>query len=338
MSTPRGRTVAMGTTEEPSRYPTIDAPFGRALVEAAEARPEIVGLSADLARYTDMLPFAERFPERFFNVGMAEENLVAVAAGLARTGYVPVLTTYAVFATRRAYDFIAIQIAFSKLNVKIVAGLPGLTTGYGATHQGIDDLAHMRVLPNMVVIDPCDAAEMQAATAAALDHDGPVYLRLLRGSVPLLPMPGLDCFQIGRAALLREGKDVGIVASGIMLQRALEAADELHDLGISASVLRLGTLKPFDSSAVLKLARYTGALVTAENHSVIGGLFSAVAEVLARSSLQVPTEPVGLQDEFGECGSLAYLAARHGLTTADIVRAAKRAVEHKSRRGVGNGG
>jgi transketolase len=331
MSVPAGRTAAMGTTEETGGYPAVDAPFGRALLEVAQARPEIIGLSADLARYTDILPFAERFPERFFNIGMAEQNLVSVAAGLARTGYVPVATTYAVFATRRAYDFIAVQVAFSKLNVKIVAGLPGLTTGYGATHQGIDDLAHMRVLPNMVVVDPCDATDMEEATAAALEYEGPVYLRLLRGRVPVVLAPGSKHFELGRAALLREGEDVGIVASGIMLQRALEAADQLRDLGVSASVLKVSTLKPFDCHAVRELAKGTGALVTAENHSVIGGLFSAVAEVLARSSVQVPTEPVGVQDEFGASGSLAYLARRHRLSTLDVVEAAKRALGRKKR-------
>jgi transketolase len=332
VSNPAGRTVAMSVTEDVPGAATVEAPFGRALANMASQRPEIVGLSADLARYTDMLPFAERFPDRFINVGMAEQNLICVAAGLARTGFVPVATTYAVFATRRAFDFIAIQCALSRLNVKIVAGLPGLTTGYGATHQGIDDLAHMRVLPNFVVIDPCDATDMEQATVAALEHDGPVYLRLLRGAVPVVLNPATTHFEIGRAALLREGGDVGIVASGIMVARALEAADSLSVVGTSAAVLKVSTLKPFDATAVTDLAAQTGALVTAENHSVIGALFSASAEALARGGITAPVEAVGLQDEFGTCGSLPYLAEHHGLAPRHIVAAANRALAQKSRR------
>lgn len=326
------RTVAMGTSEPPGDFPAQTAPFARVLVEEATRRPEIVGLSADLARYTDMLPFAERFPDRFINVGMAEQNLICVAAGLARSGFVPVATTYAVFATRRAFDFIAIQCASSRTNVKIVAGLPGLTTGYGATHQGIDDLAHMRVLPNMVVIDPCDAVDMANATKAALDYDGPVYMRLLRGEVPVVLGPGPSRFELGKGELLREGDGVGIIASGIMVQRALEASDRLATVGIEAAVLKMSTLKPFDVGAVRALAAATGALVTAENHSVIGGLFSATAECLARGALEVPVEPIGLQDEFGTCGSLAYLAEHHGLSTSHLVAAAQRAAANKKSR------
>jgi transketolase len=326
------RTVAMGTTEVLGDYPAQAAPFARALVEEASHRPEIVGLSADLARYTDMLPFAERFPDRFINVGMAEQNLVCVAAGLARAGLVPVATTYAVFATRRAFDFIAIQCASSRTNVKIVAGLPGLTTGYGATHQGIDDLAHMRVLPNMVVLDPCDAVDMANATKAALDYDGPVYMRLLRGEVPVVLDPRSSRFEIGKAELLVEGEEVGIIASGVMVQRALEASQTLAELGIEAAVLKMSTLKPFDADAVQALAAGTGALVTAENHSVVGGLFSATAECLARAGLPVPVEAVGLQDEFGTCGSLTYLAERHGLSTSHVVAAGQRAASRKKSR------
>ncbi len=326
----RGRTLAMGVSED-AAVPTVDAPFARALVDVASARPDVVGLSADLARYTDIEPFAKRFPERFVNVGMAEQNLVCVAAGLAKAGFTPVATTYAVFATRRAYDFIAIQCALEGANVKIVAGLPGLTTGYGATHQGIDDLAHMRVMPNMVVIDPCDAIDMEQATYAALAYDGPVYLRLLRGAVPVVLDRSGPAFELGRAALLREGEDVGIVASGTMVARALAAADELAASGVRASVLKMSTLKPYDASALRELASGTGALVTAENHAVVGGLFSATLESMARSGVSVPVEAVGLDDEFGTCGSLDYLAVRHGLSAAHVADAARRAVASKSR-------
>jgi transketolase len=325
----KGRTVAMGTSDTVDGYPTTEAPFGQALVEQARSRPEILGLSADLMRYTDMLPFAQTFPDRFINVGMAEQNLICVSAGLARNGFVPVVSTYAVFASRRAFDFIAIQCALPRLNVKIAAGLPGLTTGYGATHQGIDDLAHMRVLPNMVVLDPCDAVDMANATKAALDYEGPVYMRLLRGAVPVVLDPGSSRFVLGQAELLREGEDVGIVATGIMVQRALEARDVLAVHDIQAAVLKVSTLKPFDQGAVRTLAADTGALVTAENHSVIGGLYSATAECLLRGSVWVPVEAVGIQDEFGICGSLTYLAERHGLSTAHLISAAERAIRRK---------
>ena len=182
--TTSARTLAMGQDESGGSRPTVEAPFGRAMVRLGQSRPDVVGLTADLGKYTDILPFRDAFPERFFNVGMAEQNLVAVAAGLARTGHVPFATTYGVFATRRAFDFIAIACAHSNLNVKIIAGLPGLTTGYGGTHQAIEDLALMRMIPGLTVIDPCDAVEIEAATLAIADHQGPVYMRLLRGAVP----------------------------------------------------------------------------------------------------------------------------------------------------------
>src|SRR5215471_16182960 len=181
----RAFTQAMGRDEAASRT-AVAAPFGKALVELGRQRPEIVGLTADLGKYTDILPFRDAFPERFFNIGMAEQNLIAVAAGLARTGHVPFATTYGVFASRRAYDFVAIACAHSKLNVKIVAGLPGLTTGYGGTHQAIEDLALMRMIPGLTIIDPCDATEIEAATIAIADHPGPVYMRQLRCAVPVV--------------------------------------------------------------------------------------------------------------------------------------------------------
>jgi transketolase len=328
----RGVTQAMGVLrDDEAAQLTREAPFATALVEAAERRTDIVGLSADLAKYTDMLPFAERFPERFVNVGMAEQNLVCIAAGLAKTGFTPVATTYGVFATRRALDFIAIQCAYARENVKIIAGLPGITTGYGATHQAIEDLAHVRALPNMVVVDPADAVELEQATRAILDYEGPVYMRLLRGQVPVV----LDddySFEIGRARLLRDGHDVAIVASGIMVARALEAAATLESQGISAAVLNISTLKPFDADAVVELAHEVGAIVTAENHSVVGALRSAVAEALAMSGATSTLEAVGLNDEFGICGSLPYIAERHGMTSADIERAAVRAFEAKKGR------
>lgn len=315
--------IGSGMETAVERNGMVAAPFATALLAAAEARPELVGLSADLAKYTDMLPFAERYPDRFVNVGMAEQSLMAVSAGLAHEGLLPVATTYCVFASRRALDFLEIQIALMRRNVKIVAGLPGLTTGYGGTHQGIDDLATIRAVPNMTVLDPSDAAEIGDATRAMIDYDGPVYLRLQRGNVPDLGVDYAEPFQIGRARLARAGTDVAIIAAGVMVGRALEAAGALAAEGISAAVLNCASVKPFDSEAVLRLAGTVGCLVTAENHTVIGGLFGAVAETLARAGAGLPVIPVGIADQFCGYGSLPYLARRHGLT-ADAIAAAAR--------------
>src|SRR4051794_23202059 len=262
----RARTLAMGQDEATAASrASVDAPFGQALAALGRERPEIVGLTADLGKYTDILPFRDAFPERFFNVGMAEQNLIAVAAGLARTGKVPSATTYGVFATRRAYDFVAIACAHSRVNVKIVAGLPGLTTGYGGTHQAIEDLALMRMIPGLVVIDPCDATEIAQATRAIAEYDGPVYMRLVRGSAPVV-LDESYRFEIGRASVLREGRGVGIISSGMMTERALDAAASLATRGIDAGVLHVPTLKPFDNESVVDFAAWSERIVTAENH------------------------------------------------------------------------
>jgi transketolase len=316
--------IGSGMETAAAREGMETAPFATALLEAAAVRPEIVGLSADLAKYTDMGPFAERYPDRFVNVGMAEQSLMAVSAGLAHEGLLPVATTYCVFASRRALDFLEIQIALMRRNVKIVAGLPGLTTGYGGTHQGIDDLAVIRAVPNMTVLDPADAVEIRDATAAMIDHEGPVYMRLQRGNVPVLGVEYAEPFRIGRARLARAGADVAIIAAGVMVGRALVASDALAAEGISAAVLNAASVKPFDAEAVVRLAGTVGCLVTAENHTVIGGLFGAVAETLARAGIGVPVVPVGIADEFCGYGSLPYLAERHRLT-ADAIAAAARA-------------
>lgn len=314
----KGRTLAMGEDETGGARRTVDAPFGRALVRLGQARPEIVGLTADLGKYTDILPFREAFPERFFNVGMAEQNLVAVAAGLARTGLVPFATTYGVFASRRAYDFVAIALAHSGLNVKLVAGLPGLTTGYGGTHQAIEDLALMRMIPGLVVIDPCDAVEIEAATAAIAEYPGPVYMRLLRGAVPCVLDAGY-VFEIGKARRLREGSDVGIVSTGLMTERALDAAAALEAGGVSVAVLHVPTIKPFDAEAVAAFAAGVGHVVTAENHVVGGGLASLVVETLFDAGVARKVTRIGIPDRFVECGSVPTLQARYGLTTEAIV-------------------
>lgn len=319
----RNFTKAMGRDEVGGSRPTVDAPFGQALVELAAEREDIVGLTADLGKYTDILPFRDACPDRFFNVGMAEQNLVAVAAGLARTGFVPFATTYGVFATRRAYDYIAIACAHSNVNVKIVAGLPGLTTGYGGTHQAIEDLALMRMIPNLVVIDPCDATDILQITRAVAEYRGPVYMRLLRGKVPRVLDPASYRFEIGKAALVREGSDVGIISTGLMTEHALDAAALLGREGLSVGVLHVPTLKPFDAEAVQAFASSVRGVVTAENHVVRGGLASQVVEALYDVRLDRPVARIGLGDVFVELGAVPTLAARNGLTPEAIAEAAR---------------
>jgi transketolase len=317
----RGRTLAMGQDEATGMRPTVEAPFGRALVQAARTRDNIVGLTADLGKYTDILPFRDAHPGRFFNVGMAEQNLVAIAAGLARTGCIPFATTYGVFATRRAYDFIAIACAHSRVNVKIIAGLPGLTTGYGGTHQAIEDLGLMRLIPGLVVIDPCDATEIAQATEVLADHDGPVYMRLLRGAVPVVLDPARYRFRIGHASRLRDGGDIGIVSTGLMTERAIDAAEVLAKQGLGVGVLHVPTIKPFDADAVAEFAAGVSQLVTAENHVTNGGLASLVAEALFERGVSRRLLRIGLPDRFIPCGSVATLQERYGLTAARIAAA-----------------
>ncbi len=321
--TGRTFTRAMGLDEAAGGRASIEAPFGRTLAALGAERPDIVGLTADLGKYTDILPFRDAFPERFFNMGMAEQNLVAAAAGLARTGFVPFATTYGVFASRRAYDFIAIACAHANLPVKIIAGLPGLTTGYGGTHQAIEDTGLMSLVPGLVVIDPCDATEIAAATRAAAAYPGSVYMRLLRGTVPVVFEPDGFEFAIGRARLVREGGDVGFIATGFMTERAIDAADRLAARGIEAGVLHVPCLKPFDAEAVADFALRCGAIVTAENHVVTGGLATRVVEALHERGIQRTVRRIGLPDRFIECGAVPTLQKRYGLTTEDLVIAAE---------------
>jgi transketolase len=322
-----GRTLAMGEDEATGAdRPTVEAPFGQALAALGRERADIVGLTADLGKYTDILPFRDAFPDRFFNVGMAEQNLIAVAAGLARTGKTPFATSYGVFATRRAFDFVAIALAHSHLNVKVIAGLPGLTTGYGGTHQAIEDLALMRMVPGLVVIDPCDATEIAAATRSIAAYHGPVYLRLLRGKVPVVFDPATP-FEIGKARLVREGTDIGVISTGFMTERALDAAAALARRGIAVAVLHVPTLKPFDTQAVLDFAAAVPQLVSAENHVVVGGLGSLVAETLFDAGLVKKLTRIGLPDRYIECGAVPTLQEAYGLSLARVTAALSRLVE-----------
>ena len=316
---PLGKTLGMGEKEKAGARPTVDAPFGHALAALARKRSDIVGLSADLAKYTDMLPFRDAFPDRFFNIGMAEQNLIAVSAGIAKTGHTVFCTTYGVFATRRAYDFIAIACAHSKANVKIFAGLPGLTTGYGGTHQAIEDLALMRMIPGLVVIDPCDATEIEQVTEAVAAHQGSTYCRLLRAFVSRVLDPSRHRFRIGEGYVLREGGKLGMISTGFMTERALDAADQLAYRGTRVSILHMPTIKPFDQKIVTDFASRVDRIITLENHVVIGGLGSLVAEALFEAGVQRPMTRVGIPDRFIECGSLPYLQEKCGMTVPQIV-------------------
>jgi transketolase len=316
----RLKTSAMIASIAGDGQPTKMAPFGHALVELAKTRPETVGMSADLAKYTDLHIFAQAYPDRFYQMGMAEQLLMGAAAGMAREGFMPFATTYAVFASRRAYDFICMAIAEENLNVKIACALPGLTTGYGPSHQATEDLAIFRGLPNMTIIDPCDALEIEQAVPAIAAHQGPVYMRLLRGKVPLVLDRYDYKFEIGKAKLLVDGGDVLFISSGLMTMRALEAAEQLSQQGTKAAVLHVGTIKPLDTESILREALKPGrAVVVAENHTVVGGLGEAVARVLIGNGFSGRFRHIGLPDEFLDAGALPTLHDRYGLSTAKVV-------------------
>lgn len=301
---------------------TRPAPFGHALAALARERPDIVGLTADLGKYTDLHVFAQAYPDRFYQMGMAEQVMIGAAAGLAREGFAPFATTYAVFASRRAYDFIAMAIAEENLDVKIVCALPGLTTGYGPSHQATEDVAMFRGMPNLTIVDPCDAHEIEQAVPAIAAHRGPVYMRLLRGNVPLCLDEYGYSFELGRAKLLRDGPDALVVSTGFMTMRALEAAEALRRDGVDIGVLHVPTIKPLDEATILREAGRTARmLIVAENHTIVGGLGEAVAGLLMRSDVRPAAfRQIALPDEFLDAGALPTLHERYGISTEAIVR------------------
>jgi transketolase len=308
-------TSAMIASIASEGQPTKPAPFGHALVELARRRPEVIGMTADLGKYTDLHVFKEAFPDRYYQMGMAEQLLMGAAAGLAHEGFMPFATTYAVFASRRAYDFIHQTIAEENLDVKIVAALPGLTSGYGPSHQAAEDLALFRAMPGMTVIDPCDALETEQAVPAIAEHRGPVYMRLLRGKVPLVLDEYDYRFEIGKAKLIRDGADVLVISSGLLTMRALEAAKALEADKVSVAVLHVPTIKPLDTATILREAGRTGRMVVvAENHTVVGGLGEAVAGVLLREGVAPKFRHIGLPDEFLLAGALPTLHDRYGIS------------------------
>lgn len=322
---PRLTTSAMIASIADPDQRTRPAPFGNALAALAETRPEIVGLTADLAKYTDLHVFAQKHPDRFYQMGMAEQLLICASAGLAREGFQPWATTYAVFASRRAYDFIALAIAEEELDVKIVCALPGLTTGYGPSHQATEDIAMFRGMPKLTIVDPCDALEIEQAVPAIAAHRGPVYMRLLRGQVPLCLDEYGYKFELGKAKLIRDGRDALIVSTGFMTMRALKAAEALHADRVDVGVLHVPTIKPLDEATLLREAGRGGRLlVVAENHTVIGGLGEAVAAVLMRASVHPAAfRQIALPDEFLDAGALPTLHERYGISVDAMVKRIK---------------
>jgi transketolase len=301
------------------------APFGKALVEYAADKPEIVGLTADLAKYTDLHLFAQAYPERFFQMGMAEQLLMAAAGGMAKEGLIPFATTYAAFGTRRAFDFIHQVIAEENLNVKICCALPGLTTGYGPSHAAIEDIAMMRGVPGLTIVDPCDALEIEQAVPQIAAHKGPVYMRLLRGQVPLVLDEYDYQFELGKAKLLRDGAEVLVISSGFMTMRALEAATDLAADNIGVAVLHCPTIKPLDEKTIVEAVRAKPRLVVvAENHSVVGGLGESVASALLRQRVQpAGFQLAGLPDAFLDAGALPTLHERYGISREALAKRIK---------------
>ena len=295
--------------------------YGRALVESAEENEDIVVLEADLMKATGTKVFQDRFPDRLFQVGVAEQNMTGIAAGLAAAGKIPFANTFAVFAAKRACDQVSISIAYPKLNVKIGGTYAGLSNAYGATHQSVQDIAIMRAMPNMVVIAPADTIELSKAVREIAQYNGPVYLRMVRGAMPRIFADDHE-FEIGKASILRDGTAATIISTGIMTSRAIEAADVLANEGIEVRLINMSTIKPIDEEAIVSAARDTGSIVTVENHSIIGGLGSAVCEVVC-NHCPVPVTRVGIDDKFGLTGPFEWSVRHFGLDVPDIVKAVK---------------
>ena len=302
--------------------------FGAGLLEAARENENIVGLCADLTGSLKMNAFENEFPERFFQVGISEANMMSMAAGMTIGGKIPFTGTFANFSTSRVYDQIRQSIAYSSKNVKICASHAGLTLGEdGATHQVLEDIGMMKMLPGMVVINPCDYNQTKAATIAIAKHDGPVYLRFGRPKMPVFT-PADQEFNIGEAVMLNEGTDVTIVATGHLVWEAIEAGHILAEMGINAEVINIHTIKPLDASAILKSVEKTGCIVTAEEHQMNGGLGDSIAQLLALKR-PTPIEMVAVNDSFGESGKPSDLMKKYGLTRSDIVKSVKKVLTRK---------
>jgi transketolase len=306
-------------------YQTMLKPYGAALVELARRRPEIVCLGADLTRQTETDLFRDEIPERFINIGMAEANMLSIAGGLARAGRIVFVNTFGVFCTRRCFDQIAMSVAYPNLNVKIVGFMPGLSSPGGPSHQAIEDVALMRALPNMTVVEPADAIETEQIVEAIADRPGPVYLRLKRGEIPLI-FDHTHRLDLTKAQVVAggEGSDVCIVTAGMMLPASLAAARTLAENGVAAAVINVPVIKPLDGATVTAMARRSRIVITVENHTIVGGLGSAIAEALAEAGISAPLRRLGIADTFAEAGSREYLFAKYGLGTQNIVEMAWR--------------
>ncbi|MDL1972279.1 MAG: transketolase family protein [Deltaproteobacteria bacterium] len=303
--------------------------YGRALLELGRRNENIVVLDADLSGSTKTKMFAKEFPNRFFNMGVAEQDMIGTAAGLAASGKIPFASTFAIFATGRAWEQIRQSVAYAGLNVKIVASHGGITVGDdGGSHQAIEDIALMRILPHMAVIVPADAIEMEQVIYTIAEYEGPVYVRGSRVNFPIIYNNGDYHFQLGKGSIIREGEDITIIATGLMVHHTLEAAKELENCGISARVINMSTIKPIDKELIIESAKITGAIVTAEEHLIIGGLGSAVCEVLSES-YPVPVKRIGIEDRFGISGKPEALLAYFHLMPEDIIEAAKRLLDCK---------
>lgn len=319
-STKKPTTSAMIASLVEQGQETVSAPFGHALTRVAADNENIVGLSADLTKYTDMHVFAEAHPQRFFQMGMAEQVMLGAAAGMAEVGLVPFASTYSVFATRRAYDFLCLDIAEPYHNVNVIGGLPGLTTGYGPSHQATEDVAILRGIPGLTIVDACDAVEIEQAVPALATHPGPTYLRLLRGKVPKVLHEYDYQFELGKAALLRDGTDVLLISTGLMTMRALAAAAQLADDHIDVAVLHMPTIKPLDVDTLKRECGTSRLVMTLENHTVVGGLAESVSSALAFSGNARTIHPVALPDEFLAAGALPTLHERYGISTDQVIR------------------
>lgn len=296
--------------------------FGDALVELGRADEKVVVLDADVGSSTRSIRFRKYFPERFYQIGVAEQNMMGIAAGLAASGFIPFASTFAAFASRRACDQVSVSIAYPRLNVKINGGYGGVSTGKaGATHQAFEDLAIMRAIPNMTVIAPADAVETGKAVFAAAEYVGPVYLRTVRCAVPTI-FDGEHDFKIGRSFTIREGKDLALISTGMMTAKAIKAFEVLRKEGISVRVIHMPTLKPIDEAVIIKASCEIGRIITLEDHSVIGGLGSAVAEVLTAHA-PCYLRRLGVQDRFGESGDDEAFFSKYGMNTENIVACAK---------------
>ena len=303
--------------------------YGQALAELGDLRDDIVVLDADLSKSTKTVEFAKKFPTRFFNMGIAEQNLIGAACGLSTTGKIPFVSTFAVFATGRGFEIIRNSVCYPNLNVKICATHAGITVGEdGASHQSIEDISIMRSIPNMTVLVPADGVEARKMIFEISNYTGPVYVRLGRSSVPTIFNNDYD-FKIGKGVILKDGTDATIIACGIMVNEAIKVSEQLEEEGINVRVINMPTIKPIDRELIIDSAKKTGAIITAEEHSTIGGLGSAVSEVVTEE-YPVIVKKIGVTDVFGQSGTPSELILAYGLTSDNIIKKVKEAIEYKS--------